>query len=75
MCNIEGYGMTPQNQHRFRVELLVNTQLQPLETILVKEVIAIGERDASDLAVRLIRKEYPTASWVKIDPWYVEEIH
>ena len=67
--------MTPHSQHRFRVELLVNTQLQPSETILVKEVIADGESDAANLAVRLVKKEYPTASWLKIDPWYVEEIH
>ena len=63
------------NQHRFRVELLVNTQTQPSETMLVKEVIAKGEKDAAQLAIRLVRKENPATAWVRIDPWYVEEIH
>jgi hypothetical protein len=63
-----------QNPHRFRVELLVNTQQQPSETILVKEVLADGERDAADIAVRLLKKEFPTTEWTKIDPWFVEEI-
>ena len=67
--------MTPRNQQRFRVELLVNTQAQPSETMLVKEVIARGAHDAAELAVRLLMKENPTTTWVKIDPWYVEEIH
>lgn len=63
------------NQHRFRVELLVNTQAQPSETMLVKEVIAKGEKHATQLAISLLRKENPTTTWVRIDPWYVEEIH
>jgi hypothetical protein len=66
---------TQNTQHRFRVELLVNTQAQPAETMLVKEVIAKGEKDAAQLAVRLLMKENPTTTWVRIDPWYVEEIH
>lgn len=61
-------------QQRFRVELLVNTELHPNESILVKEVIATGADDAMDVAIRLLQKEYPTASWVKIDPWHVETI-
>ena len=67
--------MTPQTHHRFRVELLVNTEMQPTDTIMVREVIAEGEEDAADLAIRWLQKEYPSASWVKIDPWYIEEIH
>ena len=62
-------------QHRFRVELLVNTQAQPSQTMLVKEVLAKGEKDAARLAVRMLMKEHPTTAWVRIDPWYVEEIH
>ena len=67
--------MTPNTRQIFRVELLVNTKIQPLEIILVKEVIARGEEDAAILAIFLIKKEYPSARWVKIDPWYVERIH
>ena len=61
-------------QQRFRVELLVNTQLHPTESMLVKEVIATSVDDATEIAIRLLQKEYPTASWVKIDPWHVEAI-
>lgn len=66
--------MTPNN-HRFRVELLVNTRLQPSETMLVKEVIALGEGDAANVAIRMLLKENPATTWIRIDPWYVEEIH
>ncbi|MBA2689407.1 MAG: hypothetical protein H0U63_01225 [Burkholderiales bacterium] len=65
----------PAGQHRFRVELLVNTPAQPSDTILVKEVIAAGEKDAADLAIRLLMKENPTTTWIKIAFWYAEEIH
>ena len=64
----------PHAQHRFRVELLVNTRSQPSETILIREVIADAERDAAALAIQSIKKEFPTVAWLNIDLWYLEEI-
>ena len=72
--SVSEYQMKSEMQQRFRVELLASTQLQPTETILVKEVLAKGKHDAVSIAVNLIKKEFPTVGWVKIDPWHVEEI-
>jgi len=67
--------MTPQTRQRFRVGLVVNTRLQTSNTMLVKEVVARGERDAIERAVRMVQRGFPGAGWVDIEAWYVERVH
>lgn len=66
--------MTPGDQKRFRVELLVNTINERTDMIFVKEVMAAGEEAAAEVAIRMLKGENPRTSWLKIDPWYVERL-
>jgi hypothetical protein len=67
--------MTLGNHQRFRVELLVNTRSALMEMMYVKEVVAVGEEAAAEAAIRMLKGEYPSVRWTKIDPWYVERLN
>jgi hypothetical protein len=59
-------------QPQFRVKLLERVQLQSIESVLIKEIVANGAEEAMDVAVRLLADGYSTASWVTIDPYWME---
>jgi hypothetical protein len=59
-------------QPQFRVKLLERVQLQSIESVLIKEIVANSADEAMDVAVRLLAEEYAAASWVTIDPCGLE---
>jgi hypothetical protein len=66
---------TPGSHQRFRVELLVNTRPELMDMMCVKEVRAAGAEAATEIAIRILKGEYPKLSWSRIDPWHVERLH
>ena len=61
-------------KQRYKVELMTATTLKPEDNIITMEVLAKDVQDATTIAIELIQKEFPTTPWIKIEPWFVEQV-